>query len=384
MKILVYPPLDNGSTNPLNAYMYNHLSLLGCSIEAFKLKGKLPQSDIVHVHWPDLFVRGFNGETITQRCLLTLRQVKKMKHFLRQLEVCKSRGAKLVWTVHNIKPHEKGNPITSKYFWRKFLQLVDGLIFLSKTSQTVALQGRPELRRISAQVIPRGNFDQLADRAPTFEQARNTLEIPHNEFVYLFFGKLRAYKNVEQLTQEFIRADIDRSRLIIAGDDKQGKSIGRNLSRIEVQQPNIELDCRVVPDEDLLTYISACDIVVLPYKEILNSAALLMALSCGRRVVCPNIGTMAEIAKMVGPEWVYTYEGNFEAKVLEDVRTKFQEKPAKGRAPLPKAFEWPQVANATRDFYQTLHKTPHAASAVTGANVNATFAQSEAKGAPKK
>ncbi|MEP3525226.1 MAG: glycosyltransferase [Hyphomicrobiales bacterium] len=286
--------------------------------------------------------------------------------------------------MHNIKPHEKGNPIISKYFWWKFLALVDGLIFLSKTSQATALQERPELRGIPAQVIPRGNFNQLADRSPTFKQARDGLKIPYNEFVYLFFGRLRAYKNIEKLTQEFIHSETGSSRLIIAGDDHPNRTIGDKLSQIVTQHPNILLDRRLVPDEDLLTYISACDVVILPYKEILNSAALLMALSCGRRVVCPNMGTMAEIAEMVGPEWVYTYEGKFEAKILEDVRSEFQKKPAKGRATLPKAFDWPEVANATRIFYHTLHKTPHATATIARSNVNTTFMRSEAKGAPKK
>ena len=384
MKILVYPPIDNGSINPLNSYLYNELSLLECSIGAFKLRGRLPQCDIIHVHWPDSFILGFNAKTAIERYRLIRKQIKRLKNLLRQLKQCKANGTKLVWTVHNIKPHEKGNPIISKYFWWRFLKLVDGLIFLSKTSQAIAMQERPELRRFPAQVIPRGNFKQLADRSPTFKQARNKLKTPYNEFVCLFFGRLRAYKNIKKLAQEFIRAQTGKSRLIIAGDDHPDRTIGDELSRIASRHPNILLDRRVVPDEDMLTYISACDVVVLPYKEILNSAALLMALSCGRRVICPNMGTMAEIAEIVGPEWVYTYEDGFDAKVLEDFRTEFQNKPAVGPAPLPKAFDWPEVANATQTFYRTLLKTPHAASLVSGSNINQAFVQSGVKGTQKK
>jgi glycosyltransferase involved in cell wall biosynthesis len=48
---------------------------------------------------------------------------------------------------------------------------------------------------------------------------------------------------------------------------------------------NVRFDMRYIPDEEANAYYSAADLVVLPYREIYQSAVLLMAMSHGRAVL---------------------------------------------------------------------------------------------------
>ena len=40
----------------------------------------------------------------------------------------------------------------------------------------------------------------------------------------------------------------------------------------------------------------ACDLVALPFERVLNSGSLLLAMSFGRCVVAPNVGSLPEVA----------------------------------------------------------------------------------------
>jgi glycosyltransferase involved in cell wall biosynthesis len=58
----------------------------------------------------------------------------------------------------------------------------------------------------------------------------------------------------------------------------------------------VRYDPRLVPDEELQIYFNACDLVALPFRQILNSGSLLMAMSFGCPIVAPRHGSIPEIA----------------------------------------------------------------------------------------
>ena len=57
-------------------------------------------------------------------------------------------------------------------------------------------------------------------------------------------------------------------------------------------------------------------LVVLPYRQMLNSGALLLALSLARPVLAPWSGANAAIAEEVGEGWLTLYRGELDAATL--------------------------------------------------------------------
>ena len=63
------------------------------------------------------------------------RQPRRLKSqaVLSLIDFARSRGTKIVWTVHNLASHERRYPRLEKWFWRAFLRRLDGFITLSES-----------------------------------------------------------------------------------------------------------------------------------------------------------------------------------------------------------------------------------------------------------
>lgn len=67
--------------------------------------------------------------------------------------------------------------------------------------------------------------------------------------------------------------------------------------------PRIHLHARRIPDEELQLFYNAADVVVLPFKQILTSGSLVLAMSFGKAVVTPHLESLLEILPEEGVKW---------------------------------------------------------------------------------
>lgn len=108
--------------------------------------------------------------------------------------------------------------------------------------------------------------------------------------VFLFFGEVRRYKGVLDLVRS---SPISRPAdvvLLIAGRPGDG-SIRKGLEWESGKNPGVMLELGFVSDDKFQTYMNACDVVVLPYQDILTSGAVILAMSFGRaRIDCRQNG----------------------------------------------------------------------------------------------
>ncbi|QUD81706.1 hypothetical protein J8M97_18295 [Gordonia polyisoprenivorans] len=80
----------------------------------------------------------------------------------------------------------------------------------------------------------------------------------------------------------------------------------------------VECNFRYMEDEELVSFITSASLVVLPYKEVLNSGAMILALSLSRPVLVPANTVNLDIQREVGVDWVITYEGDLSPCVLNN------------------------------------------------------------------
>jgi len=111
--------------------------------------------------------------------------------------------------------------------------------------------------------------------------------------VFGLVGHLRAYKGLDELLDAFealaaLPPDARRRRLLIAGTPGADPSIDALLGRARVH-PDVVVDARRIPAEELSIPLRASDVIVLPYGSSLNSGALLLALSFGRPVIAAGL-----------------------------------------------------------------------------------------------
>lgn len=242
--------------------------------------------DVLHVHWPELIVRAKSP----RKAWLRRRAVDLLALRMR------STRTPLVRTVHNETPHEVGSSGEARS-----LAVLDRLT----TTAIVLNPATNPPAGAHKTYIPHGHYRDRFLPPAGVDATPGRL---------LFFGLVRPYKGVEQLLDAFVgseRTDLEL-RVVGRATAERREMLARRIDAA----PRVTARFEFVPDEDLVAEVVAAEIVVLPYKDMHNSGAALVALSLDRPVVVPATSATTWLAEEVGPGWVFTYRGDLSSSTL--------------------------------------------------------------------
>ncbi len=343
MRVIASPAYSNKLMNPYNYLLYTHVSKFGVKVEDFSISRiLLSRWDIWHLHWPEGYL---NNPSLLKAGLFT-------GGLLNLLYLAKKRGIKIVWTVHNLRSHERYHERLENIFWKHFTDLVDGYIVLSETGRGELLKYYPHLENIPGFVIPHGHYKDIYPNEIPREKSRRFLGLPSNAVVISFIGQIRAYKNVPHLMDVFMRLKDNNVYLVIAGKPKSPKLRSVIIHKAKFCQ-RIKPYLEFIPPEKIQIFLNSADLVVLPYSEIFHSGTALLALSFNRPVLVPNRGAMYELQKAVGRKWVMVYEPELTPDILENAIDWALKTTRPKEAPLSK-FEWENIARETVNAYRVI------------------------------
>ena len=301
LRVLARPGFSNRLANPYNWLLYTELSRLGVRVEEYGIgRSIVGRYDVCHVHWPE---STFNASLI--EALATTESL------LCSLDALRAKGTRVVWTVHNLRAHERRYPRAEQAFFARFLRRVDGFIALSESGFELAREAFPALRARPGAVVPHPHYRSEYPDGVARSQARARLALEQDEHVLLFFGRVLEYKNVPELIR-FVRALPElvsgkKLRLVVAGraHDAQAE---RAIRRTAGSDPRIRLHLKHVAKDEAQLFFRASNLVVLPYREILNSGTALLSLSFDRPVMMPRRGAGSELERSVGSDWLSLYD----------------------------------------------------------------------------
>jgi beta-1,4-mannosyltransferase len=343
MRVLGMPAFSNRNTNPYNWLLYNSMLELGAKVNEFSLKELLiNEHKIWHLHWPEMPLNHPNR----------IKALLKVKALFLQIDLAKMRGIKIVWTAHNLANHERLHPKLEIQFWKGFLSRLDGYISLSQAGIEAAQKYHPELKNIPGFVIPHNHYRGEYPDNVSPEKARAELGISPTAKVLLFFGRIRAYKNVPQLLQVFQNFTDPNSVLYIAGK-AEVPGLTEDLAKQAKLDSRLQFDLDFISHEKAQLYFRAADLVVLPYREILNSGTALLSLSFDCPVLVPKRGAMGELQTIVGSEWVRTYEEDITSEEIAAALEWALNTPRAKQAPLEN-FDLKKLAQQTIEAYNLI------------------------------
>ncbi len=152
-----------------------------------------------------------------------------------------------------------------------------------------------DLPESKIRVLPHPSYIDVYPNLIDKETARHQLGLRHDDFVYLHIGKIRPYKGVDILLDAFGRLARQQpdAKLVLVGQPGRFERLGEIKQRARANRSVIS-NFNTIPDEDLQLYLNAADVVVLPYRNILNSGVLQLAYSFGRPVVAAAVGAISE------------------------------------------------------------------------------------------
>jgi GT2 family glycosyltransferase/glycosyltransferase involved in cell wall biosynthesis len=297
-KLFFYP--DYTVTNPYQTLLYSNLS--GCDAEPltidlaiqFLIENK-PSSCIFHIHWQNI---------ITGPAKTAYEHRKLAKEFIAKLNYFKKLGGTLIWTIHNKLPHDIKFKNAEIEFHESMSSVVD-MILLHDINSIDIIKKEYNIDKKKVQIIEHGNYIGSYPNLIDAKDSRELLELEENNIVFGFVGQLRPYKGLN----EFIEASVKLVKAknvnaLIAGKPVWPITSGKVDRRCQLY-PGIKVFEGFVPDEELQIYLNSSDFIVLPYKDILTSGSVLLAVSFGKPVIIPDIPAFSSIKD---EDFVFTYD----------------------------------------------------------------------------
>ncbi len=348
LRILAHPAHANRAVNPYQHLLYRALEARGHTVVEFTPKtALLGRFDVYHLHWPDALI---DDNPNRRRALAKAWALRLM------VEVQHRRGARIVWTAHNLQAHNRRYPDVEAWLWRWLLPRLDGVIYLTEASRPLLLEVRPELAALPAAVIPHGHYRGCYRDEFDRRTARARLGLEPEAEVAVFLGSIGPHKDVDTLLDAFRQLDRPQARLVLAGrfDDRlRETAFGRAFLDAVATDPRIRAELGFVADDDVQTYLRAADLFVQSSSLVLNSGSAILALSFDRPVLMREGPAAAELAATIGADWVRGFTPPLDAATLDDAFAWAAGRPADAQAPLA-PLDWPALAAATEAFYVRL------------------------------
>lgn len=332
--------------NPYTSLLYEGMEESGwASISEFSFKrSALKSFDICHIHWPDGIL---NRESRTQALY-------NVTVFLIVIWIQKIRGAKIVWTAHNTESHERRYPAIEALLWQYFIPMLDGVIYLSTFAQTAVESVHKSLLEIPSKIIPHGHYRSIYPNFIPKSNCREILSIPEEKTVVAFIGTIRSYKNVPNLIRKFSQLTSLNLMLLIAGSTSDTQLL-TEVKEAADRDKRVRLDNRFIPPDELQIYLNCADLVILPFRKILNSGSTLLALSFNRPVLVPRAGSLPELQSRLGSQWLRLYDSELSPDTIEDgIQWSKESNDVREERVDLREYEWNAIKQKTFNFYLQL------------------------------
>lgn len=194
--------------------------------------------------------------------------------------------------IHNIQPHE--NFPVQDILTRRLFKLTDHPIVLSE-------QTHHEFRTLMDGQNPERLFHPVYEQdwpKESRESIRKRLGFKEDEIVVLFFGLIRPYKGLDILVDALNMMNLENTRIrpLIVGEFYiEPQQIINRIKKSHL--PYYEIINRYVSDEEAAFYLTASDVMVLPYKSASQSGVLSNAINFNLPTIVSDLGGLTEHVK---------------------------------------------------------------------------------------
>jgi glycosyltransferase involved in cell wall biosynthesis len=278
---LAYFP--GGAQNPYLRLLYSRVAEAGFDARAlgnYELLDRAPASGVFHLHWTRVFQDGARSEEEARR---------QSGWYVRRVEEFLDRGGRLMWSIHEWLPHDCEYPDVEVDTRRRLAELASGIHVLHHST----LDGVADLYPLDpdkAFVVEHPLYTGVYPDYVSRPAARSLLGLEDDEVLLLGFGAIRPYKGFDRLVRALptVREQTGlRIRAMIAGPTYRTVE-NRELIDLVAATEGASMTGTAVPEEYVQVLFRAADAAVLPYRQVLNSGVLMLALTFGCRAVAPE------------------------------------------------------------------------------------------------
>jgi glycosyltransferase involved in cell wall biosynthesis len=270
-------------------------------------------TEILHIHWLYRFNLVWSKGKLSGLLI-----EKWFKLWIQSLELM---GIKVVWTAHNILPH---NPIfRDDLAIRRFLvQRSAAVIALSQNAE-MALNRDFQPRQVL--IIPEGPL--LHPTTFSRDEFRHELAVPEGNVLLVSLGNLAPYKGLSDLLR-VSRNLSEKLSIRIVGwcEATERVELEKLCSEAKLSGTDIQIAFRKLSNNEFGGYLQAADFYVAPFREITNSGSLNAALTAGLPVVIPDLSSLEWIPRDAAIVYQPDLDGNGLTNAIESLTSNSLEK----------------------------------------------------------
>jgi beta-1,4-mannosyltransferase len=291
--------------NPYQRLLYEHLEPHGVryvgsgELKLGWLVRRRSNVAVLHFHWPENYYYWL-GRPVRARVPLSWLRVLL---FAVRLAVARILGYRIVWTVHQVRPHESlGRSLDLTATW--LLAHASAAILAHDESTALQVERDARLPRGRVDVVPHGSYVGVYPPGRDRRTVRRELGIPDDAVLLLSFGHLRGYKEATALVEAFGALEDPVVHLLVAGLPLDA-SAREDVARAATADPRIRVVLEFVPDEQVSELFGACDLCVFARRDGGTSGALVLALSLGVPVVAADVPAYRELLGDERAGWLF-------------------------------------------------------------------------------
>lgn len=273
------------------------------------------------------------------------------------LKFLRSNKIKIVYTAHNVLPHDSG--MKYKKGFGKYYNLVDHIIVHSQITKKELMEiFNLSDKKIS--VIPHGMINIEEDEVKVKDKIAE-LKIKYNlgnKLIFSSVGLQTYYKGVDNIvniwaTNPCFANNSDCHLMLIGKNDGIDVSSLTNLSNVTIVDERIS-------NIDFLSFIRLSDVILLPYRKISQSGVLFSALANNVPIIVSEVGGLPDPLKIGHVGWNIgePTKENLEntmmgikanPNILSEVSSNTIEFDK-----VKKHYDWSRISNLTLDLYNML------------------------------
>ena len=295
-KIFSNAPLG---TNPYQSMIYSRFA--GYDVRVARLRvfytaepPPMQRGDIYWIHW----------ETVEFGSKNDIAAEERFEKIEAGLESLKEKGVKVVWTVHNFHPHNSARDMETIHKGREMLVRQADAVHMH-TPYAVDLM-------TETYGIPQHKILRVAHPSylGVYEPVEHTLArrdvlAPSDYRRFVHIGKVQEnrggrfmWRALKALSLRESAWELDIAGAVIAGE-RRGQQPIREMS-------NVRFHDQYLPDEDLRKIIAGSHACVAPFRRILTSGSVKLALTFGLPIVGPNIQPLRDHLPQAAHQLLYS------------------------------------------------------------------------------
>jgi glycosyltransferase involved in cell wall biosynthesis len=238
---------------------------------------------VFHLHWTN---------PILQPAETSIEARTRLDAFTLALASFTDAGGTLIWTIHNVLPHDARFVDLEVELARTILRHASRVHLLSEQTVDQAA-ARYRIDPANVTVIELSSYHGVYPNSMSRDRARSMLGISPEDKTLLIAGYIRPYKGIGRFLDvfdELLAAD-PTLRLLVAGKPLDAEGMADLEARC-TEHPRVMSRFERIADDELQVWYGAADVAVLPYTNILNSAAFRLAGTFGVPTVGPRMGAL--------------------------------------------------------------------------------------------